>query len=126
MRLYAFDMTPIENIRRTIFRLNQVEFALICGVRQSTVSRWELGSSFPDLEHLDRLRREAKSRGLDLSEVMFFESPLIAAPRKQKPGESFARPDASSRGPEAQISGLPQPGHGLGDQGAAPASEGVA
>lgn len=53
--------------------------ASIAGVTQASVSRWESGEFEPSLEELRRIRAEAQTRGLDLIDAAFFETPVSAA-----------------------------------------------
>lgn len=66
-------MNPIARIRREIFQVTQSDMALIAGVAQSTISRWENGSDHPSLLELERIRAEARRRRLKLDDRAFFE-----------------------------------------------------
>lgn len=70
-------MQPIEFVRRSIFKLTQSDFAAICDVRQSTVSRWETGSTFPDIQQLGKIREEARRRNINLPDNVFFDAPSM-------------------------------------------------
>jgi len=72
-------MRAIEHIRKNVFRCTQAEMASIAGVTQASVSRWESGEFEPSLEELRRIRAEAQTRGLDLIDAAFFETPVSAA-----------------------------------------------
>lgn len=70
-------MRPIEHIRRHVFGLNQTPFAQIAGTTQASVSRWERGEQFPDQQEMDRIRDEARTRGLAWDDSWFFETPPV-------------------------------------------------
>ncbi|MRX31890.1 helix-turn-helix domain-containing protein [Aminobacter sp. MDW-2] len=67
-------MSAIRHIRKTVFRLNQAEFAVVAGVTQATISRWEKGGS-PTLEEMQRIRDAAAKRKIKWSDKLFFEAP---------------------------------------------------
>lgn len=68
-------MTPIFHIRRDVFKENQSRFALIVGVSQATVSRWEKGEQEPTRDKLAMIRDEARKRRIFWSDAWFFEAP---------------------------------------------------
>ncbi len=68
-------MTPICHIRKNVFRANQSEFAVIAGVNQSTVSRWESDDLEPSMKELRKIRKVAKRRRLKWRDALFFETP---------------------------------------------------
>lgn len=70
---------PIENIRRVVFGISQIEFAEIAGTTQSSVSRWEQGLQAPDLAEMERIRKAAVKRGLTWDDRLFFEVPARRA-----------------------------------------------
>lgn len=76
-------MRPIENIRRRIFRVSQTEFGSIAGTTQASVSRWERGELSPDQTEMERIRAEARARGLDWDDTWFFEVPVTAHPQTE-------------------------------------------
>lgn len=65
-------MSPMQHIRKAIFRISQVEMASITATTQATVSRWEKGELVPDLTHMARIRDAAQDRGLNWSDDLFF------------------------------------------------------
>lgn len=70
------------NIMRTVreaLGATQSEFAVIAGVTQGTVSRWESGVLEPDRQALARIRAEALERGIDWQDAIFFVSPPAPA-----------------------------------------------
>ncbi len=71
-------MTPLRHIRENVFRANQVEFGVIAGVNQSTVSRWESDDLEPSMKELRRIRKVAKRRRLRWSDSLFWETPKAA------------------------------------------------
>jgi len=66
-------MNTLRHIRRTVFKVTQVEMAGIAGVRQATISRWEQDDCTPSLSALKRIRKEARRRGLKWNDSWFFE-----------------------------------------------------
>ena len=72
-------MQAIVHIRKNVFGVTQAEFAEIAGVNQGTISRWESGARTATLEELERIRLEARRRGLDWDDGLFFEQSLEAA-----------------------------------------------
>lgn len=72
-------MTPIEHIRRNVFRVSQELFGDIAGVSQATVSRWESGQWEPNRDELERIRREALARDVEWDDRLFFETPAVAS-----------------------------------------------
>ena len=70
-------MSAIRHIRRNVFRSTQAEFAILAGVTQATVSRWEDedNGAAPSLEEMRAIRRAANERGLDWDDTWFFEAP---------------------------------------------------
>ncbi len=44
----------IKELRKEL-NINQTEFALLCGVQQSCVSKWERGETLPDAEMIVKL-----------------------------------------------------------------------
>lgn len=67
-------MTAIRHIRKTVFNLNQAEFAALAGVAQATVSRWENGVSL-SLDEMRAIRDAAIARGIEWEDRWFFETP---------------------------------------------------
>ena len=72
-------MHPIEHIRKNVFGLTQGELATVAGVSQPTVCRWEAGSLEPNRTEMQRIRDEARSRGLPWDDSLFFETPVAEA-----------------------------------------------
>lgn len=68
-------MTPLEHIRRNIFKENQTTFGEIAGTTQPSVCRWEKGEQKPDLAEMERIRTAARKRGLAWDDRWFFELP---------------------------------------------------
>lgn len=68
-------MNAITHIRKKVFRVTQQEFAAICGVQQSMVSRWENGHAAPTLDEMQRIREAASARRIKWSDKLFFEAP---------------------------------------------------
>lgn len=68
-------MNAMRRIRLELFGLQQSNFAVIAGVTQATVSRWENGEFSPRLEEMQRIREEARSRGLAWDDALFFATP---------------------------------------------------
>lgn len=71
-RMEVAPKTPIETIRRELFGLNQAEFSEVAGVKQATVSRWEVGEFAPNLKRIMRIRAEALNRGLPWDDSIHF------------------------------------------------------
>lgn len=67
-------MLPIAHIRQNVFGLTQAAFAVIAGVTQATVSRWENAEWEPNRDELARIRLAARQRGIDWNDAWFFES----------------------------------------------------
>jgi transcriptional regulator with XRE-family HTH domain len=67
--------TPIRYVRKAVFRVTQEELARIGHVSRSRVSKYESGRESPPYAFLEKLRDEAKRRGLPLSAEWFFEQP---------------------------------------------------
>ena len=66
-------MNAIKSIRTTVFGVTQVEFAVIAGVKQSTVSRWENGVA-PTLDEMRTIRQAALDRAIEWKDEWFFDS----------------------------------------------------
>lgn len=66
-------MSAIRFIRSEVFGVTQAEFAVLSGVTQATVSRWESGGS-PNLEELRAIRDAALKRGIEWQDEWFFTS----------------------------------------------------
>lgn len=71
-------LIPMLHVRKAIFGLSQAEMAVIAGVSQGTVSKWEAGQSEPNRQELDRIRAEAITRGIVWDDRWFFEVPPAA------------------------------------------------
>lgn len=74
LRIICASMNALRYIRRNIFKATQAEFAVVAGVTQATVSRWEGGVS-PSLDEMKAIREAASERGIDWSDAWFFEVP---------------------------------------------------
>jgi predicted transcriptional regulator len=68
-------MTPLENIRKNLFRVSQSAFGEIAGTTQASVSRWENGELEPGHTEMARIRSEAAERGIEWDDRLFFEAP---------------------------------------------------
>ena len=70
-------MNAIRHIRKKVFGVTQQEFAVIAGVQQSTISRWENGEAAPTLDEMARIRESAGSRKLKSKwdDRLFFTAP---------------------------------------------------
>lgn len=73
----AAHTNPIRHIRKTVFKVNQYDFAGLAGVTQATVSRWETGELALGHEHMTAIRLAARDRDLDWDDRLFFEAPPI-------------------------------------------------
>jgi transcriptional regulator with XRE-family HTH domain len=73
-------MNTFKHIRKNVFGLRQDEFALIAGVHQATVSKWESGNLYPDFKNLVSIRTAAISRGHEWRDELFFDSPEVGVP----------------------------------------------
>jgi transcriptional regulator with XRE-family HTH domain len=67
-------MNAVRNIRKSVFKLSQAQFAAVACVSQPTVSRWEKGSE-PSRDDMERIRSAALDRGLGWDDKWFFETP---------------------------------------------------
>lgn len=72
-------MVPIVYIRKKVLNLKQSELAVIAGVSQATVSRWELGVFEPNRDELARIRNHVMGKGLPWNDSWFFDVPVIPA-----------------------------------------------
>lgn len=68
-------MSPLEHIRKNVFRASQAEFAEIAGTTQASVSRWEKGEQEPGLTEMARIRQVAADRGLPWDDSWFWQVP---------------------------------------------------
>ena len=66
-------MSPILQLRKSVFGISQAELAAIAKTSQGTVSKWEAGELEPDREQLALIREAALKRGLEWSDAWFFE-----------------------------------------------------
>ena len=65
-------MPPLAFIRKQIFELTQAEMAVIAGVTQGTISKWEAGSLEPSRTEMKRIRDEAERLGKAWDDRWFF------------------------------------------------------
>ncbi|WP_205910743.1 helix-turn-helix domain-containing protein [Rhizobium sp. MHM7A] len=70
-------MNAMKHIRKNVFRVTQAEFAVVAGVTQATVSRWENGVA-PSLEEMQAIRSAASAREIDWNDALFFDDPAEA------------------------------------------------
>lgn len=68
-------MRPLQHIRKSILGMTQAEMAVLTGVQQATVSRWENGELEPDREQMERIREKVRAKGLTWDDRWFFEIP---------------------------------------------------
>jgi predicted transcriptional regulator len=68
-------MSALRHIRKDVLALSQSEMAVIAGVSQGTVSKWENGELDPSLDEMSRIRDEAMSRGVTWDDRWFFAAP---------------------------------------------------
>lgn len=68
-------VSPIQYIRKEVFKCRQAEFAAIAGVTQATVSRWERNGISPSLDEVARIRAAAVERRILLRDKWFFDPP---------------------------------------------------
>lgn len=64
---------PLLDIRLHVFGMNQMQFAKLVKVSQSTVSRWETLQLDPKLTEMRKIRKEALRQGLDWRDSWFFD-----------------------------------------------------
>ncbi|MER8827200.1 helix-turn-helix domain-containing protein [Mesorhizobium sp. M0938] len=67
-------MSAIRHIRREVFKVTQAEFAVLAGVTQASVSRWEAGGA-PSLDEMQAIRKAAADREIAWNDAWFFEAP---------------------------------------------------
>lgn len=72
--------TPLRWVRRKVFGITQEELAAIGGVSRPRVSRYETDADPPSFDFLQKIRSEARRRGLPFSGDWFFETPVSASP----------------------------------------------
>ncbi|TPJ75804.1 helix-turn-helix transcriptional regulator [Mesorhizobium sp. B2-6-3] len=70
-------MSAIRHIRLEVFGVTQADFAVLAGVTQATVSRWEAGVA-PSLDDMRAIRGAAIQRGIQWNDAWFFEIPTAA------------------------------------------------
>ena len=68
-------MSTMKHIRTSVFGASQKEFAEIAGVHQATVSRWDRGEFFPEIEAMRNIRNAARERSLYWEDAYFFDAP---------------------------------------------------
>lgn len=71
-------MTPLQHIRKHLFKVSQSVFGEIAGTTQASVSRWESGEQEPDRSEMDRIRAAATERGITWDDSLFFEMPATS------------------------------------------------
>jgi transcriptional regulator with XRE-family HTH domain len=81
-------MSNIHLIRTTVFAnrdapdgLTQRQFAELAGTTQPTLARWETGELKPNIDHLTRIRKAARKRGIRWKDAYFFDASLIGGER---------------------------------------------
>lgn len=74
LRILSVFMNALKHIRKNVFAVTQAEFAVVAGVTQATVSRWENGVA-PSLEEMQAIRSAASDRGIDWNDALFFDAP---------------------------------------------------
>lgn len=67
-------MNAIMDIRKNRFGVSQAAFAVVAGVSQATVSRWENGELEPKRRELARIRAAATTLGIEWSDAWFFDA----------------------------------------------------
>ncbi len=67
--------SPMLHIRKNVLGMTQVQLAALTGAQQGTVSRWERGQLEPSRDQLERIREEARNRGVEWDDSWFFERP---------------------------------------------------
>lgn len=72
-------MNTILHIRKNVIEASQTAFAAIAGTNQATVSRWERGELFPNLEQMRAIRSAVLESGADWDDRWFFEVPSETA-----------------------------------------------
>ena len=70
------SMSTIKHIRKNVFKATQADFAVIAGVTQATVSRWENEELSPDLSQMEAIRAAARRKRLRWDDRLFFELPV--------------------------------------------------
>ena len=78
LRIISAFMNALRNIRKNVFAVTQAQFAMVAGVTQATVSRWENGVA-PSLDEMKAIRRAAEERGINWDDRYFFEVPAETA-----------------------------------------------
>ena len=68
-------MNTILHIRKNVIEVSQTTLAAIAGTNQATVSRWERGELFPNLEQMRAIRSAVLDSGGDWDDRWFFEVP---------------------------------------------------
>lgn len=83
-RLAVIAENRMLHIRKELLKLTQSEMAVVTGVSQATVSRWETGELEPSRSELARIRDEAMRRNITWNDSLFFApsapSNEVAAP----------------------------------------------
>ncbi|KQU77733.1 hypothetical protein ASD12_18205 [Mesorhizobium sp. Root102] len=89
-------MSAIRHIRVHIFGVTQAEFAVLAGVAQASVSRWETGVA-PSLDDMTAIREAAIARGIAWDDAWFFEIPIdVTEPVTAEPVGEPQRPAAGN------------------------------
>lgn len=68
---------PLKIIRKNLFGIGQAEMAVITGVTQGTVSRWENGEFEPNREQMAAIRAAAAERKINWRDEWFFDASSI-------------------------------------------------
>lgn len=80
-------MNIMKAVRQRL-NLRQVEMAVIAGVTQATVSRWEKGQWEPNRDELARIRNHAISNGSSWKDAYFFNA---AEPARINPRDELMK-----------------------------------
>jgi transcriptional regulator with XRE-family HTH domain len=84
-------MNSIRHIREKVLGLTQTQLALLTGVTQGTVSRWETGKLEPTLDELRKMREAAQDKGVEWNDAWFFDAPKRKRGRPPFPASKSGR-----------------------------------